>query len=148
MIDLAGIDKITIYGLEDYRGRGVADNLIKVEKPNLKIRNGDEVDKHALLQLSRLCLRELMWAQFEAKGQFFIHFGNDFYMYIGCIDGKEKIPKIQNKTKLYIEEFRSPYLSLQPKTVTRVISEIIERIFQTFLSNYDERKESHVSFLS
>ncbi len=56
--------------------------------------------------LARLTLREVLWCKLEHP-QMFVHFGYDFYMYVGC---KKKIDENRYIEGMYIEPFESPYL--------------------------------------
>lgn len=59
--------------------------------------------------LARMVLREELWCKLE-NDEMFVHFGYDYYMYIGsfrlCKDSIEKIKKMG----LFVEEYQSPYL--------------------------------------
>jgi intein/homing endonuclease len=60
--------------------------------------------------ISRLILREQLWAKLSYRQTIFVHFGYDFYMYIGCEhEYKDVIKKIE-KTGLFVEPFESPYI--------------------------------------
>ena len=54
------------------------------------------------------CLREQCWLKLIAK-DFFIHFGYDYYMYIGSVLPSESIAEISAKYGLYSEQYPSPY---------------------------------------
>lgn len=57
----------------------------------------------------KLILRNYFWCKLVAKHKMFVHFGYDYYMYIGsrseCNDPIQKI----RKSGLYVEDFESPY---------------------------------------
>ena len=67
----------------------------------------DELDS-----LIRSVLRWSQWFKIKWKRNFFIHFWYDLYMYIWFNYSKKIIEKISNinTNKIFIEEFRSPYL--------------------------------------
>lgn len=56
--------------------------------------------------LARLILREVLWCKLEHP-LMFVHFGYDYYMYVGC---KKKINENKYIEGMYIEPFKSPYL--------------------------------------
>ena len=56
--------------------------------------------------LARLILREVLWCKLEHP-QMFVHFGYDYYMYIGCDKIIDENRYIEG---MYIEPFKSPYL--------------------------------------
>ena len=58
----------------------------------------------------KLCLRSFVSAKIEANG-FFVHFGWDFYVYIGTIfDFHEAIKTAQTLDLLIEKNVKSPYL--------------------------------------
>lgn len=74
------------------------------------IKNNMHIDNETVLTIARLCLRENLWCKIESD-EMCIHFGWDYYMYIGT---KNKITSALLKKfkslELYIEEIeKSPY---------------------------------------
>ena len=59
-------------------------------------------------QVITACLREQCWLKLIAK-DFFIHFGYDFYMYIGSSLPVESVAETAAHYGLYCEQFPSPY---------------------------------------
>ena len=63
-----------------------------------------------VLMIARGVLREDFWCKLEAR-DFFIHFGYDYYMYIGADIEEKKMSEIARKNGLFAEPIeRSPYL--------------------------------------
>jgi len=62
-----------------------------------------------LKKIIKMILREELWCKFESK-DFYLHFGYDYYMYIGCLAKREVINSIANQHGLFVESFPSPYL--------------------------------------
>lgn len=60
--------------------------------------------------LCRFVLRERLWCKLESDNTMFVHFGYDYYMYIGCLSHSVKIVQLIEKAGLSIEKFESPYL--------------------------------------
>ena len=59
-------------------------------------------------QAMRLALREVLWFRIQGKNGFYIHFGYDYYMYIGSEEAC--IPKSDLTTELFVDkDFASPY---------------------------------------
>lgn len=54
------------------------------------------------------CLREQCWLKLTSK-DFFIHFGYDYYMYIGSSLSAESLTEIAIRHGLYCEQYPSPY---------------------------------------
>ena len=61
-------------------------------------------------QVITACLREQCWLKLIAK-DFFIHFGYDYYMYIGSILPDNCVAEIVAQHGLYCEQYTSPYSS-------------------------------------
>ena len=59
-------------------------------------------------QVITACLREQCWLKLVAK-DFFIHFGYDYYMYIGSVLPSNRVAEIATRYGLYCEEYPSPY---------------------------------------
>lgn len=67
-----------------------------------------------LVELDNLisdCLREKCWCKLRGKN-LYIHFGYDYYMYIGCGLKYKKMCDIATKYHLYAELFKSPYFKI------------------------------------
>lgn len=65
-------------------------------------------DIEEIRQIISSCLRERCWLKLIAK-DFFIHFGYDYYMYIGTVLPFATVDKISIKHGLFCEPYRSPY---------------------------------------
>ena len=76
-----------------------------------KIWIGKAVTVQEVRELAKLTLRNAIWCKLGYKKQFFIHFGYDYYMYIGASEECAKAKEIVKETGLFIEDFKSPYLS-------------------------------------
>ncbi|MBP1999098.1 hypothetical protein J2Z69_000117 [Paenibacillus shirakamiensis] len=73
------------------------------------IKNGDHIDITNVPDLCKLILRNHLWGKLSMSSMF-VHFGYDYYMYIGL--QKEcplKLNEIR-KAGLFVEPFASPYL--------------------------------------
>ena len=65
---------------------------------------GKEIER-----ICRLNLRNLTWCKLEEKGKFFIHFGYDYYMYIGSFVACINSIIYAQKVDLFVEKIKSPY---------------------------------------
>lgn len=72
------------------------------------VHEGSAIGIEDVQHLCRLVLREQLWCKLETN-KMFVHFGYDFYMYIGCMYNCENIISFIKSTGLFIEEFKSPY---------------------------------------
>ena len=92
------IDKVTISKLED-------------RKKKCKYKNKSVVKTiDDIIDISRNCLREQYWCRLDnRKKPFFIHFGYDYYMYIGTSLDYCSMKKITDDCGLFLEAKESPY---------------------------------------
>ena len=68
--------------------------------------------REEVLMIVKGVLREDFWCKLEAEN-FFVHFGYDFYMYIGADIDDEKMRKIAEENGLFAERINeSPYLRI------------------------------------
>ncbi len=75
---------------------------------------GTSVELKDILSISRLALREEIWAKFTIPGKAYIHFGYDYYMYLGVPIQCKSAIKSTHELGLFVESFRSPYLRAFP----------------------------------
>jgi len=61
-------------------------------------------------QVITACLREQCWLKLTSR-DFFIHFGYDYYMYIGSSLPSESVTETATHHGLYCEQYSSPYNS-------------------------------------
>lgn len=60
-------------------------------------------------RLVRLNLRSLIWCKLEQPGRFFVHFGHDYYMYIGSAEPCAEAIAFAEQSGLFVEPMTSPY---------------------------------------
>lgn len=106
----AGLDSLTITYFEAAHSLGerVA-RLRGIAFDAKRARKGMAVSGEALDNVCRLVLREILWCKLEADNGFYIHFGYDYYMYIGSPVPPEKSIPYGRRQGLFIEEMESPY---------------------------------------
>lgn len=70
---------------------------------------GKSITIQEVTELAKLTLRNEIWCKLSYEDKFFVHFGYDYYMYIGanvaCLNARQKIAA----SGLFIECFHSPY---------------------------------------
>ena len=76
-----------------------------------KIWVGKAVTVQEVRKLVQLTLRNAIWCKLGIKKQFFVHFGYDYYMYIGASKDCTEAKEVVKETGLFIEDFKSPYLT-------------------------------------
>lgn len=76
------------------------------------IRKGIPISSEVLESVCRLVLREVVWCVLESEANFYIHFGYDYYMYIGSNSQSVKAIKYARESGLFVEPMMSPYLNV------------------------------------
>ena len=71
---------------------------------------GKGVSKREIKELIKLTLRESIWCSLSYKKQFSVHFGYDYYMYIGAANDCPKASKKVITSGLFLEEFSLKYI--------------------------------------
>ena len=66
-------------------------------------------DKKPLSRMVKNILENKLWARLVGD-DFFLHFGYDYYMYIGTVLEPDTMSELASKYNLYCEEMISPYL--------------------------------------
>ena len=106
----AGLDALIITYLETHRAAGArAEDLRDIAFDPKAARKGTALSGEALADVCRLALREVLWCKLEADECFYIHFGYDYYMYVGSHAPSEKSISYGRQRGLFIEEMESPY---------------------------------------
>ena len=105
-MDYCNIKHLTINDLEvrsDYYSRLFPDDVLIDQG----IKDGDLLDNELIGKIIRLSLREKIWCKLLCRSKFFIHFGYDYYMYIGVGEEDFVLPSLPDN--IYAELFYSPY---------------------------------------
>jgi hypothetical protein len=111
----SGITTLTIRCLEKHnRNIDLGKNPLAYTEEMVELfenlREGDVLEIKDIERLCRLVLREQLWCKLESGNKMFVHFGYDYYMYIGSLSKPEGIARLVEELGLFIEEFESPYL--------------------------------------
>lgn len=107
----ASLDALTISYLETHRvSEARPEDLQGIAIDPKRARKGMALSGEALDDICRLVLREIFWCKLESESGFYIHFGYDYYMYIGSPVPSEKAIAYGGRQGLFIEEMASPYL--------------------------------------
>jgi len=72
--------------------------------------NGQTVNLKETLEIAKLSLREEIWCKLSINQNMYIHFGYDYYMYIGVSKVCRETLNILPNKGLFVESFKSPYL--------------------------------------
>lgn len=118
-MSLIKIDSLTVSGLEkNYYSltehdqeyiKLYPDSMTSVAK---SVQNNDILSGSDLDDFCKLCLRSQLWARLESNSTMFVHFGNDYYMYVGVSNTSEVVVSQIKSTGLFVEIFESPYLEV------------------------------------
>jgi len=97
--------------LIDSKIEHLAVQQLEMHGTQFNFRIGQELNLGEVLQISRLSLQEKLWCKLQSPRRAYVHFGYDYYMYIGvsrpCIAAITKAQSLG----LFVEPFRSPYLN-------------------------------------
>ena len=111
----AGLDALRVVDRDNIQ-RYVNDNQcqdINLLPDSLPL--GSMVSKDELPDVIRLTLREIFWYKLETGSgisglKFYLHFGWDFYMFIGSNSPSTEAIRYAEGNGLFVEPMRSPYL--------------------------------------
>lgn len=78
------------------------------------------VNKNELRLICKMVLRNFIWCKLYSKDQFFIHFGYDYYMYIGSNVNCQSAIRFAESNGLFVEPCTSPDFFSEEET-TRMI---------------------------
>jgi hypothetical protein len=110
-ISEAGLDALTVTYLEAHRvSEARPEDLRDIAFDPKLVRAGMSLSHEALDDVCRLVLREILWCKLESESGFYLHFGYDYYMYIGSPVPSEKAVAHGRQRGLFVEEMASPYL--------------------------------------
>lgn len=84
----------------------------------LDFEDGDVLRVEHLGDVIRRVLREEFWCRLEAPNAF-VHFGYDYYMYVGVPDPCPEAARLAHELGLFVEDCHSPYHLLRRESETR-----------------------------
>lgn len=94
--------------------------LYEQEFEKLVLKEDLLVNKNELRLICKMILRNFIWCKLYSKDQFFIHFGWDYYMYIGSNVSCQSAIRFAESNGLFVEPCTSPYFFSEEET-TRMI---------------------------
>jgi hypothetical protein len=107
----AGLDSLTITYLETYGvSESRAEELRDIAFDPKLAKKGMTLSREAVADVCRLVLRETFWCKLESEGGFYIHFGYDYYIYIGSPAPSEQAIAYGGRQGLFVEDMASPYV--------------------------------------
>lgn len=107
------IKRLRVVNLEKYDDVDNSDQHISelMRRTFDNIKEGIEIEVYEIQLLARLVLREKLWCKLESKSMF-VHFGYDYYMYIGSVGVCEAYVKEIKALGLFVEQHISPYKNI------------------------------------
>jgi hypothetical protein len=113
-MDDLGIKSLKVKGLEKKNKKFMPDKAHKLYSEELvnlyiSLQDNDVLNVREIECLSRLVLRENLWCKLEKDDIMFVHFGYDYYMYIGIHEICEEAINNIKESGLFVEDFVSPY---------------------------------------
>ena len=110
-ISEASLDALTVTDLETYGvSEARAEDLRGIDCDPNAVRQRMLLSGGSIGDVCRLVLREVLWCKLESEGGFYIHFGYDYYMYIGSPVLSEQSIAYGRQQGLLVEDMESPYL--------------------------------------
>jgi len=109
LIAIVGVEHLTVNELEiNNINKGLFKSLQwKGEISPKMLKNKMAIQGQAIYDVVRMVLREMIWCKLSGGYGFYVHFGHDYYMYVG-FDGD--LPKnVTFPSSIYVEPFESPY---------------------------------------
>jgi len=106
-MDGMNIDSLFIESLELYSEEITVQDVRKFIS---KLWVGKKINKLEIQDIARLTLRNAVWCKLRLRNQFFVHFGYDYYMFVGASKNCTKALKKIRSIGLYVEDYDSPYL--------------------------------------
>ncbi|WP_086350812.1 hypothetical protein [Candidatus Enterococcus clewellii] len=104
IMQLNSVSQMNVVSLEKYDFVSLDDYITRDEFDTL--RNNQRLYKNQLAIVSRMILRETIWGKLVEGEKLWIHFGYDYYMYIGS---EKEITAEHIPSTLFIEKCKSPY---------------------------------------
>lgn len=117
----SGIDSLRIIGLEvNVTEADKSSILYESEFDHLTLDEDVIISESEVRTIAKMVLRNFIWCQFYSKGNFFVHFGWDYYMYIGSAEKCLSAIKSAEENGLFVEQYKSPYYFTEEEA-TRMI---------------------------
>jgi len=106
------ISSLKIVALEKFNEELISEKNHFQEMASLinNIQIGSYLNEQQISAVCRLILREYIWAKLSNDRKMYVHFGYDYYMYIGSLLPCDKTIKNIKEEGLFVEKIKSPYL--------------------------------------
>lgn len=120
-IEESHIGSLRILQLEcDISEEDKLSSLYEKEFEKLILKEDSRLHKNEIRLICKMVLRNFLWCKLYSKDNFFVHFGWDYYMYIGsnvnCLSSIE----FATNNGLFVEQFTSPYVFSDEETTRQI----------------------------
>lgn len=106
----SSIDSLRILQLEcDISEEDKKSPLYDIEFEKLVLKEDQRVNKNEIRLICKMVLRNFLWCNLYSKDNFFVHFGWDYYMYIGSDVSCLSATRFATNNGLFVEPCTSPY---------------------------------------
>ena len=120
-IDESGIDLLRILQLEcDISEEDRTSPLYEKEFEELVLKEDLVINKNEIRLICKMVLRNFLWCKLYSKDHFFIHFGWDYYMYIGSHVNCLSAIKFAENNGLFVEQCTSPHYFSEEETTRKI----------------------------
>lgn len=121
-IEESGINSLRILGLEcNISEEDRTSLLYEKEFEKLVLKEDLLVNKNEIRLICKMILRNFLWCELYSKDNFFVHFGWDYYMFIGSNVNCLSAIEFATNNGLFVEQCQSPYFFSEEET-TRLIN--------------------------
>jgi hypothetical protein len=118
LIEESCINSLRILGLEcNISEEDRTSLLFEKEFEKLVLKEDLLVNKNEIRLICKMVLRNLLWCQLFSKDSFFVHFGWDYYMYIGSFVNCSTAIEFAENNGLFVEQIQSPYFFSEKETI-------------------------------
>ncbi|ATP39790.1 hypothetical protein CSE16_06825 [Solibacillus sp. R5-41] len=120
-IEESSIDSLRILQFKCHISEeGKISPLYEKEFEKLILKKDSIVNKKEIRLICKMVLRNFLWCELYSKDNFFVHFGWDYYMYIGSNVNCLSTIKFATNNGLFVEQFTSPHAFSEEETTRQI----------------------------
>ncbi|MBL3729661.1 hypothetical protein JIN86_08600 [Lysinibacillus sp. HST-98] len=118
----SGLNKLRVLQLSKFDISPEEKSMALYEKAfdELDLQEDLEVNPNEIRTICKMILRNFGWCQLYSKGNFFVNFGWDYYMYIGSSVKCASSISFAKANGLFVEDARSPYCLTEEEIIRRI----------------------------
>ena len=117
----SNVDSLRVLQLESNRSEEEKISpLYEKEFEKLVLKEDSVIDKSEIHLICKMVLRNFLWCNLYSKDRFFVHFGWDYYMYIGSNIDCLKATNFATNNGLFVERCTSPYSITEDETIRQI----------------------------